>query len=110
MEGIGFDPTKPHNEALLTSALSVLINNAPAVMVLIKIIPITHASVAYVMALANSFAGSAIMTASIANLIVVQQARQQGIVISFGAFARLGIPITVAALGGLVGWAALMGP
>jgi Na+/H+ antiporter NhaD/arsenite permease-like protein len=62
------------------------------------------------MALANSFAGSAIMTASIANLIVVQQARQQGIVISFGAFARLGIPITLVALGGLIGWAALMGP
>jgi Na+/H+ antiporter NhaD/arsenite permease-like protein len=110
MEGIGFDPTKPHNEVFLTAALSVLINNAPAVMVLIKIIPITHASVAYIMALANSFAGTAVMTASIANLVVVQQARQQGIVISFGAFARRGIPITLVALAGLVGWAALMGP
>jgi Na+/H+ antiporter NhaD/arsenite permease-like protein len=110
MEGIGFDPTKPHNEAFLTAALSVLINNAPAVMVLIKIIPITHASVAYILALANSFAGPAIMTASIANLIVVQQARQLGIAISFGAFARRGIPITLAAIGGLIGWAALMGP
>ncbi len=110
MEGIGFDPTRPRNEAILTAGLSVLINNAPAVMVLIKIIPIAHASVAYIMALANSFAGSAFMTASIANLIVVQQARRQGIEISFGAFARQGIPITVVALGGLIAWAALMGP
>jgi Na+/H+ antiporter NhaD/arsenite permease-like protein len=110
LKGVGFDPTRPHNEAILTAALSVLINNAPAVMVLIKIIPISHASVAYIMALANSFAGSAVMTASIANLIVVQQARRQGIEISFGAFARHGIPITIVALAGLIGWAALMGP
>jgi Na+/H+ antiporter NhaD/arsenite permease-like protein len=62
------------------------------------------------MAVANSVAGSAVMTASIANIIVVQQARRQGIVISFGAFARHGIPIMILALGGLIGWAALMGP
>jgi Na+/H+ antiporter NhaD/arsenite permease-like protein len=110
MEGIGFDPTKAHNETLLTAGLSVLINNAPAVMVLIKIIPLTHASVAYILALANSFAGSAFMTSSIANLIVVQQARRQGIEISFGAFARHGIPIAVLSLGGLMAWSELMGP
>jgi Na+/H+ antiporter NhaD/arsenite permease-like protein len=110
LEGVGFDPAKQYNETILTAGLSVLINNAPAVMLLIKIIPIAHASTAYIMAAANSFAGSAIMTASVANIIVVQQARQQGIVISFGAFARLGLPITLVALGGLVGWAALMGP
>jgi Na+/H+ antiporter NhaD/arsenite permease-like protein len=110
MEGFGFDPNLPHNEVILTALLSVLINNAPAVMVLIKIIPLTHATVAYIMALANSFAGSAFMTASIANLVVVQQARRQGITITFGAFARQGIPITIVALGGLIGWAALMGP
>ncbi len=110
MEGLGFGPTLPHNEVILTAALSILINNAPAVMLLIKIVPITHASVAYIMAVANSMAGSAILTSSIANIIVVQQARRQGIIISFGAFARRGIPITLAALAGLVGWAALMGP
>jgi Na+/H+ antiporter NhaD/arsenite permease-like protein len=110
MEGLGFGPTVPHNEVILTAALSALINNAPAVMLLVKIVPFTHASVAYIMALANSFAGSAVLTASIANIIVVQQAARQGIIITFGAFARRGIPITLAALAGLVGWAALMGP
>ena len=49
------------------------------------------------------------MTASVANIIVVHQARQQGIVISFGAFARRGIPITIVALAGLVGWTMLVG-
>jgi Na+/H+ antiporter NhaD/arsenite permease-like protein len=62
------------------------------------------------MAAANSFAGNTIMTASVANIIVVQQARRQGIVISFGDFARIGLPITVVSLGVLVAWAMLVGP
>ncbi len=110
LEGEGFNPTRPENLALATAGLSVLINNAPAVMLLIKIVPIAHASTAYVMALANSFAGNGILTASVANLIVVQQARRQGITLSLGDFARVGIPVTVVSLGGLIGWALLMGP
>ena len=109
MQGFGFDPSKPLNETALTTALSVLINNAPAVILLVKMLPMTHAVVAYVLANANSFAGNVIMTASVANLIVVQQAKRQGIIISFGAFARLGLPIAVASLGVLVLWASLVG-
>jgi Na+/H+ antiporter NhaD/arsenite permease-like protein len=105
MEGLGFDPVKPANEAALTAGLSLLINNAPAVMLLVRILPLAHATTAYIMAVANSFAGNAIMTSSVANLIVIQQARKQGIVISFGSFARLGIPITLIGLAGLVAWA-----
>jgi Na+/H+ antiporter NhaD/arsenite permease-like protein len=109
MEHFGFDPSRAPNETLLTAGLSVLINNAPAVMLLIKILPITQVSTAYIMAVANSFAGNAILTASVANIIVVQQAREKGIVISFVAFARLGIPITIISLAGLIGWALVLG-
>jgi Na+/H+ antiporter NhaD/arsenite permease-like protein len=108
--GIGFSPAHPGNETALTAGLTALIGNAPAVMVLIKIVPIAHASTAYIMAVANSFGGNLIMTASVSNIIVVQQARQQGIDISFRDFGRLGVPIAVLSLGGLVGWALLMGP
>jgi len=59
------------------------------------------------MAVANSFAGNAIMTASVANIIVVQQARDLGVDIGFRDFARLGVPVTLAALGGLLLWATL---
>jgi Na+/H+ antiporter NhaD/arsenite permease-like protein len=45
----------------------------------------------------------------VSNIIVVQQARQLGIAISFRDFARLGIPVTLVALGGLVAWALLLG-
>jgi len=108
--GIGFSPAHPGNETVLTAGLSAIIGNAPAVLVLIKIVPIAHASTAYVMAVANSFGGNLILTASVSNLIVVQQARRQGIDISFRDFFRLGVPIALVSLGGLVGWAVLMGP
>jgi Na+/H+ antiporter NhaD/arsenite permease-like protein len=110
LQGLGFEPTLPLNEVALTAGLTALINNAPAVMLLVKLLPITKVSVAYIMALANSFGGGLILTSSVANLIVVQQARRQGITISFGAFARYGVPITLAALAGLVGWAYLASP
>jgi Na+/H+ antiporter NhaD/arsenite permease-like protein len=45
----------------------------------------------------------------VSNIIVVQQAREMGIHISFWDFARLGIPVTLAALAGLLGWFALVG-
>jgi Na+/H+ antiporter NhaD/arsenite permease-like protein len=109
MQHIGFNPSSPTNEALLTTALTVLINNAPAVMLLIKVVPINHLTNAYVLVAANSFAGNAVLTASVANIIVVQQARRVGITISFGDFLRLGLPITLASLGGLIAWAAIVG-
>ena len=110
LEGIGFDPARPTNEVLLTAGLTTLINNAPAVMLLIKIVPVAQASSAYLLAVANSFAGNALVTASVANIIVVQEARQQGIDVSLGRFARLGVPITLVSLAGLVAWAAFTAP
>jgi Na+/H+ antiporter NhaD/arsenite permease-like protein len=41
---------------------------------------------------------------SVANLIVVQQAREMNITIGFRDFARLGVPATLLALGGLLLW------
>jgi Na+/H+ antiporter NhaD/arsenite permease-like protein len=109
MEHSGFDPARPANVALLAAGLTVLINNAPAVMLLVKIVPVTQVASAYVLAVANSVAGNAVLTASVANIIVVQEARQMGITISFADFAKLGIPITVVALAALIGWAAICG-
>ncbi len=94
--------------ALVTAALSNLINNSAAVMLLLKVAHITEPPAAYVLALANSFGGSLIIVGSVSNIIVVQQARELGISISFRDFARLGIPVTLAALAGLIGWIGLI--
>jgi Na+/H+ antiporter NhaD/arsenite permease-like protein len=94
--------------AVVTAGFSNLISNAAAVMLLVKVTAVTHPPVAYVLALANSFGGSLIILGSVSNIIVVQQARQLGITISFRDFARLGVPVTLAALGGLLAWVALV--
>jgi Na+/H+ antiporter NhaD/arsenite permease-like protein len=107
LEHSGFNLNGPATLALTTAGLSNLINNSAAVMLLLKVVhlsPITG----YILALANSFGGSLIITGSISNIIVVQQARELGIKISFRDFARLGIPVTLAALVGLLAWIALM--
>jgi Na+/H+ antiporter NhaD/arsenite permease-like protein len=108
LEGAGFSPTQPATEALLTAGVTAALNNAPAVMLLLKLVPLGHPLAAYILALANSFSGNILLTASVSNLIVVQQARRQGITISFRAFARLGLPVAAAGLAVLVGWAALV--
>ena len=104
----GFSLDTPPNLALATAALSNLINNSAAVMLLLKVVNLSKPATAYVLALANSFGGSLIIVGSVSNIIVVQQARELGVSISFRDFARLGVPVTLAALAGLIGWAALM--
>jgi Na+/H+ antiporter NhaD/arsenite permease-like protein len=44
--------------------------------------------------LASTFAGNLLTIGSIANLIVIEQARQCGIRIGFREHARVGIPVT----------------
>ncbi len=96
-------------QAVVTAALSNLISNSAAVMLLVNVVDVSHApqTTAYILALANSFGGSLIITGSVSNIIVVQQARENGIEISFLHFLRLGVPITVVALLGVVAWAHL---
>ena len=60
---------------LATAALSNLINNSAAVMLLLKVVNLSSRHTAYILALANSFGGSLIIVGSVSNIIVVQQAR-----------------------------------
>ncbi len=104
----GFNLNAPTSLALATAGLSNLINNSAAVMLLLKVVNLSRPVTAYVLALANSFGGSLIIVGSVSNIIVVQQARALGIQVSFRDFARLGVPVTLAALAGLIGWVILM--
>jgi Na+/H+ antiporter NhaD/arsenite permease-like protein len=104
----GFNLNAPVNLALVTAALSNLISNSPAVLLLLKVADLSRPDAAYIMALANSFGGSLIILGSVSNIIVVQQARAMGIKISFRDFARLGIPVTLAALAALLVWIAIV--
>ena len=104
----GFNLNQPVNLTLSTAVLTNLINNSPTVMLLLKVVNPLTPTTAYVLALANSFGGSLLVIGSVANLIVVQQARDLGIKISFWDFARLGLPVTLTALAGLLAWVWLL--
>jgi Na+/H+ antiporter NhaD/arsenite permease-like protein len=92
----------------VTALLSNVIGNSATVMLLLKVANLAQPPAAYVLALANSFGGSLIILGSVANIIVVQQARALGVKISFWDFVRLGIPVTLAAMAGLLAWVMLM--
>jgi len=100
----GFDLNSPVNLTLTTTVMSNMIGNSATVMLLLKVVNLSHPYTPYVLALANSFGGSLIVIGSVSNIIVVQQARNLGIRISFWDFARLGIPVTLAALAGMLVW------
>ncbi|HET6347277.1 MAG TPA: SLC13 family permease [Myxococcota bacterium] len=93
----GLDVDKPMILAPLVATLSNLISNVPAVMLLLPLVQKTQAT-GYLLALASTFAGNAVIVGSIANLIVVEQARRAGVPISFWEHARVGLPVTVASL------------
>jgi Na+/H+ antiporter NhaD/arsenite permease-like protein len=105
----GFELDLPRNLAVATVVMSNLVSNSATVMMLLKVVNLSQPALAYTMALANSFGGNLIIIGSLANIIVVQQARDMGIKISFGDFARLGVPVTLAALAGLVVWTMVAG-
>jgi Na+/H+ antiporter NhaD/arsenite permease-like protein len=103
----GFDLNAPHNLIAATTLLANTINNSAAVMLLLKVLDLSHPTTGYLLALANSFAGSLIIIGSVSNIIVVQQAREMGITLRFWDFARLSVPATLFALAGLFLWVIL---
>ena len=86
--------------AVATTVLSNLVSNVPAVMVLKPFIAgLDHSEHAWLMvAAASTLAGNLTPLGSIANLIVIEQARRAGVEVSFWAYLRLGIPVTLLTL------------
>lgn len=83
-----------------TAALSNLVSNVPAVMLLKSIVagfPDPHAGWT-ALAMASTLAGNFTITGSVANIIVVEGARTGGVRIGFRDYARVGVPVTVASL------------
>ncbi len=82
---------------VLTAILSDLVSNVPTVMVLL---PYTgHDALAGPMlALSSGLASNLVIVGSLANIIVVDAAGAKGTPISFGAFAKVGIPVTLTTL------------
>jgi Na+/H+ antiporter NhaD/arsenite permease-like protein len=86
--------------ALIAAILSNAVSNVPAVLALAPFIhDLSEPSKAWlVLAMASTFAGNFTILGSVANLIVVEGARRQGVEIPFWAYFRVGAPLTLATI------------
>jgi len=100
-----------HRPAVLTIAtavLSNLVSNVPAVLLLKPLIPTFGEPDRgwLILAMASTLAGNLTILGSIANLIVVEVAREAGVKIGFFEYCRVGVPLTIVTL--LLGWLILI--
>lgn len=93
----------------VSTLLSNAVSNVPAVMLLIKFLDANAPTQWYALAVSGTFAGNLITIGSIANLIVIEQARPFGVVISFKEHAKIGVPVTLFSLAVLAAWIAFAG-
>ena len=98
MAGQGLTITNLFALTGISTLMSNLVSNVPAAMLLVKFLDPQVPEQWYVLALSSTFAGNLIIIGSIANLIVIEQARKFRIEISFKEHARVGIPVTLFSL------------
>jgi len=95
----GVAPSDPGPLLVLGVGLSNLVSNVPAVMLLLPHLGADAARAGTALALISTFAGNLLLVGSIANLIVVDIARRQGIEIDWRRHLRIGLPVTLGSLG-----------
>jgi Na+/H+ antiporter NhaD/arsenite permease-like protein len=81
----------------VTAALSNLVSNVPAVLVLKPFVANLHdpQSAWLVIAMASTLAGNFALVGSVANLIVAQRAKSRGVEIGFWTYFEVGAPLTL---------------
>lgn len=98
--------------SLLSAGLSNLVSNVPAVLLFKPVIPAMPAGVQepawLALAMSSTLAGNLTVLGSVANLIVVEGARREGVTITLGDYCRVGIPVTLLTLGVGVAWLLLV--
>jgi Na+/H+ antiporter NhaD/arsenite permease-like protein len=94
--------------SVASTALSNLVSNVPAVLLfepVMKALPASSQQTGWLaLAMSSTFAGNLTILGSVANLIVVERARHEGVEISFAEYCRAGVPITILTLGLGITW------
>ena len=84
----------------VTAIFSNVVSNVPAVMLLKSLIPgFPNPHTGWLaLAMASTLAGNLTITGSVANIIVVEGARGEGVHVGFSEYFQLGAPVTLATL------------
>lgn len=93
---------------LITAALSNIISNVPAVMLLLPFVKTSFNG--SVLALSSTIAGNLLIVGSIATMIVILQAKRFGIKISWKKHLQVGLPVTLVTFIIVALWLYLMRP
>ncbi|MDP2021987.1 MAG: anion transporter [Hydrogenophaga sp.] len=100
----GVHLTEPGALLVLGVALSNLVSNVPAVMLLLPHLGANASEAGMMLALVSTFAGNLLLVGSIANLIVADLAAKEGISLDWKQHAVTGLPVTLATLAVVWGW------
>jgi Na+/H+ antiporter NhaD/arsenite permease-like protein len=92
--------THPVTLTIVVAILSNVVSNVPAVLLFRPLYPVLGGgrAVALLIASASTYAGNLTVVGSIANLIVLEQARLRKINVTFADYLRVGVPITLITL------------
>ncbi len=80
------------------------IGNVPAVVLLLAVWPELDSTTLYRLAVFSTLAGNLLLLGSLANIIVVERAREAGVTLGFLDHARCGVPITLLSFAGAWAW------
>ncbi len=98
----GVDIERPAWLFGVTVVLSNLVSNVPAVMLLLPFA--SHPMAGPILAVTSTLAGNLLLVGSIANIIVVDQARRLDVSLTWADHARIGIPVSIVTLAGAALW------
>jgi Na+/H+ antiporter NhaD/arsenite permease-like protein len=113
LRAYGLDTHAPVWLFVITSILCNLVGNNPAVMLLVPYLDVATAdpnALGAALALGTGFSCNLILFGSLAGIIVVEEARARGVKISFGEFARAGVPVALACMALAVVWLNVIDP
>ncbi len=101
------DPASSGALAALSLAGSNSIGNVPLVVLVLAALPDPGPDALYRLAVFSTLSGNFLIVGSMANIIAVERARDEGVAIGFVDYARTGIPLTLVSLAIAWGWFAL---
>ncbi len=97
-EGMGAGVAGVAGLTLISSVLSNLISNVPAVMLLSPAIPLGQDPLWLTLAASSTLAGNATILGAAANVIVVEKGLGMGVEVRLWDFVRAGLPVTLVTL------------
>ena len=96
----------------ISAVLSNLVSNVPAVLLLdplVHAMPLARQETAWLaLAMSSTLAGNLTVLGSVANLIVVEKARREGVTVSLWQYCLVGVPLTLLTLAAGVLWLKLV--